>query len=152
MNELSNLKPPRGAVKTRKRLGRGVGSGLGKTSGHGHKGQEQRKSKDVGPAFEGGQMPMQRRLPKIGFTNIFAKKLATVNVSDLVIFQPGARVDEIALRVVGLVKGRWDGIKILGDGDLAVALTVVADKFTRTAQEKILAAGGTAEVPSRENA
>lgn len=152
MNELSNLKPPRGAVKTRKRLGRGVGSGLGKTAGHGHKGQGQRKSKDVGPAFEGGQMPMQRRLPKIGFTNIFAKKLATVNVSDLVIFMPGARVDEIALRTVGLVKGRWDGIKILGDGDLAVALTVVANKFTRTAQEKILAAGGTAEAATRENA
>jgi len=152
MNELSNLRPPRGAVKTRKRLGRGVGSGLGKTSGHGHKGQEQRKSKDVGPAFEGGQMPMQRRLPKIGFTNIFAKKLVTVNVSDLAQFQAGTRVDEIVLRTVGLVKGRCDGIKILGDGDLGVALTVVANKFTRSAQDKIQAAGGTAELATRENA
>ncbi len=147
MNELSNLRPPRGAVKTRKRLGRGVGSGLGKTSGHGHKGQEQRKSRDVGPAFEGGQMPIQRRLPKIGFTNIFAKKYATLNVGELAIFPAGSTVDETALRVVGLVKGRIDGVKILGDGDLGVALTVVAAKFTASAQAKIVAAGGTAQNP-----
>lgn len=149
MNELSNLRPPRGATKTRKRLGRGVGSGLGKTAGKGHKGQKARKSPDVGTYFEGGQMPMQRRLPKIGFTNIFAKKFATVNVSELAIFQAGARVDETALRTVGLVKGRWDGIKILGDGELTNALTIVADKFTRQASEKILAAGGTAEVAAK---
>jgi large subunit ribosomal protein L15 len=149
MNELSNLRPPRGATKTRKRLGRGVGSGLGKTAGKGHKGQKARKSPDVGTYFEGGQMPMQRRLPKIGFTNIFAKKFATVNVSELAIFQAGARVDETALRTVGLVKGRWHGIKILGDGELTNALTIVADKFTRQASEKILAAGGTAEVAAK---
>jgi large subunit ribosomal protein L15 len=146
MNELSNLRPPRGAVKTKKRIGRGVGSGLGKTSGHGHKGQEQRKSKDIGPQFEGGQMPLQRRLPKIGFVNIFAKKYATVNVADLAGYNAGAIVTEASLRENGLVKGRCDGIKILGDGDLGVALTVVADKFTQSAAAKIQAAGGTAQV------
>ncbi|MFZ4578009.1 MAG: 50S ribosomal protein L15 [Myxococcota bacterium] len=148
MNELSNLRPPRGATKTRKRLGRGVGSGLGKTAGKGHKGQKARKSPDVGTYFEGGQMPMQRRLPKIGFTNIFAKKFVTVNVAELTRFPAGARVDEVLLRATGLIKGRFDAIKILGDGDLDRALTVVADKFTRTAEEKITAAGGTVEKTS----
>lgn len=148
MNELSNLRPPRGATKTRKRLGRGVGSGLGKTSGKGHKGQKARKSPDVGNYFEGGQMPLQRRLPKIGFVNIFAKKLATVNVSALTVFEAGTRVDEEMLRRAGLVKGRIDGVKILGDGELDVALTVVADKFTRGASDKIAAAGGSFEVKS----
>jgi len=145
MNELSNMRPPRGAVKTKKRIGRGVGSGLGKTAGHGHKGQEQRKSKDIGPQFEGGQMPLQRRLPKIGFVNIFAKQYATVNVGALASFGAGATVDEAALRGEGLIKGRCDGIKILGDGELTVALTVVADKFTKQASEKIQAAGGKAQ-------
>ena len=142
-NELSNLQPPRGATKTRKRLGRGVGSGLGKTSGKGHKGQKARKSPDVGVYFEGGQTPLQRRLPKIGFKNIFALKFATVNVGDLGVFEAGARVDEVMLRRANLVKGRFDAVKILGDGELDRALTVVAQKFTKQASEKIAAAGGT---------
>lgn len=145
MNELSQLKAPRGANKQTKRLGRGVGSGLGKTAGKGHKGQLARKSSDVGNGFEGGQMPIQRRLPKIGFTNIFRTHLAPVNVGDLAIFEAGARVDENALRTVGLVRGRWDGVKILGDGELDRALTVVATKFSAAAAEKISAAGGKTE-------
>lgn len=145
-NELSNLRPPRGAVKTRKRLGRGPGSGLGKTAGKGHKGQKARKSPDVGTYFEGGQTPLQRRIPKSGFTNIFRTIYATVNVEDLSIFEAGAKVDETALRAVGLVKGRFDGIKILGNGEIDRALTVVAAKFTAQAADKIQAAGGRAEV------
>ncbi len=145
MKELSNLQAPRGANRQTKRLGRGPGSGQGKTAGKGHKGQLARKSPDVGNSFEGGQMPIQRRLPKIGFTNIFRTRLASVNVGDLVIFEANTRIDEITLRAVGLVRGRWDGVKILGDGDLDRALTVVADKFSETAQTKIAAAGGTAE-------
>jgi large subunit ribosomal protein L15 len=145
-NELSSLRPPRGAVKTRKRLGRGVGSGLGKTAGKGHKGQLARKSPDVGTYFEGGQTPLQRRIPKSGFTNIFRTIYATVNVEDLAIFEAGAKVDEIALRAVGLVKGRIDGVKILGNGELDRALTVVAHKFTGQAADKIQAAGGRAEL------
>lgn len=146
MNELSNLRPPRGATKTRKRLGRGPGSGLGKTAGRGHKGQLARKSPDVGTYFEGGQMPIQRRLPKIGFTNIFRTQYATVNVGDLSVFEAGARVDEAMLRRAGLVKGRCDAVKILGDGQIDRALTVVAAKFTKQAQDKIAAAGGSVEV------
>lgn len=145
-NELSNLRPPRGAVKTRKRLGRGPGSGLGKTAGKGHKGQLARKSPDVGTYFEGGQTPLQRRIPKSGFTNIFRTIYATVNVEDLSIFEAGAKVDEVALRAVGLVKGRIDGVKILGNGEIDRALTVVASKFTAQAADKIQAAGGRAEV------
>ena len=147
MKELSNLQAPRGANRQTKRLGRGPGSGQGKTAGKGHKGQLARKSSDVGPAFEGGQMPIQRRLPKIGFTNIFRTRLAPVNVGDLVIFEANTTVDEITLRAAGLVRGRWDGVKILGDGDLDRALTVVASKFSQTAQDKIAAAGGAAQVP-----
>ena len=145
MNELSQLKAPRGANKSPKRLGRGPGSGLGKTSGRGHKGQKSRKSPDLGTGFEGGQMPLQRRLPKIGFTNIFRTHLASVNVGDLVVFEPGTRVTESALRAFGLVKGRWDGVKILGDGELDRPLTIVADKFSQSAQDKITAAGGSVE-------
>lgn len=146
MKELSNLQPPAGATRNRKRLGRGTGSGLGKTAGRGHKGQGQRKSGNVGAHFEGGQMPMQRRLPKIGFTNLFRTNYATVNVSELRRFAAGAQVDEAALREVGLVKGACDGVKILGNGDLDRALTVKATRFTAGAAQKIQAAGGTAEV------
>ena len=143
MNELSNLRPPRGATKTRKRLGRGVGSGLGKTSGRGHKGQLARKSPDVGTGFEGGQMPIQRRLPKIGFRNIFALKWASVNVGSLSVFEAGSRVDEETLRAHRLVRGRCDAIKVLGDGEIDRALTIVAHQFSKTAADKIAAAGGT---------
>lgn len=145
MKELSNLQAPRGANRDTKRLGRGPGSGQGKTAGKGHKGQLARKSPDVGNSFEGGQMPIQRRLPKIGFTNIFRKRFAPVNVSDLAIFEPNSRIDEMTLRAVGLVRGNWDGVKILGNGDLDRALTVVADKFSATAQDKIAKAGGTCQ-------
>lgn len=146
MKELSTLKPPKGANRDRKRLGRGTGSGLGKTAGRGHKGQHARKSGGVRPGFEGGQMPMQRRLPKFGFTNIFRTIYATVNISSLTRFDAGSEVDEAALRRVGLVKGRFDGIKVLGDGDLDRALTVRVHKFSASAAEKISAAGGKAEV------
>jgi large subunit ribosomal protein L15 len=147
MKELSSLKPPAGARHSRKRLGRGTGSGLGKTAGRGHKGQRARKSGNVGPHFEGGQMPMSRRLPKFGFTNIFRKTWAVLNVSDLAErFEAGAVIDEAALRAVGLVKGRFDGIKVLGDGDLSHAFTIQAHKFSASAQAKIEAAGGRAEV------
>ena len=145
MKELSNLQAPRGANQPTRRLGRGVGSGLGKTSGKGHKGQLSRKSPDVGNSFEGGQMPIQRRLPKIGFTNIFRTRFAPVNVGDLAVFEANSRIDEMALRAVGLVRGRWDGVKILGDGDLDRPLVVVADKFSETAQAKIASAGGTCQ-------
>ncbi len=142
MKELSNLQAPRGANVQTRRLGRGIGSGLGQTAGKGHKGQLARKSPDVGNSFEGGQLPIQRRLPKIGFTNLFRTRFAPVNVGDLAIFEPGSRVDEMALRAVRLVNGNWDGIKILGGGDLDRALTVVADKFSESAQAKIAQAGG----------
>ena len=146
MNELSTLKPPAGATHKRKRLGRGIGSRLGKTAGRGHKGMGQRKSGNVRAGFEGGQMPLQRRLPKVGFTNIFRKQFATINVSELARFDAGSRVDEKALREAGLVKGKNDGVKIMGDGELSIALTVVATKFTSGAKTKIEAAGGTVEV------
>ncbi|HAN32125.1 MAG TPA: 50S ribosomal protein L15 [Myxococcales bacterium] len=146
MNELSNLKAPKGATHKRKRLGRGIGSRLGKTAGRGHGGMGQRKSGNVGAWFEGGQMPLQRRLPKVGFTNIFRKEYATVNVSELAAFEAGTRIDEAVLRGAGLVKGKNDGLKILGNGDLTVSLHIVADKFTSGAKSKIEAAGGTAEV------
>lgn len=146
MKELSNLRPPKGATKNRKRRGRGIGTGLGETGGRGYKGAGQRKSAKRPTYFEGGQMPLNRRLPKIGFYNIFAKSWAVVNVGDLSRFEAGARVDEAALREAGLVKGRFDGLKILGDGNVDVALTVVATKFSSSAAEKITAAGGTMEV------
>ncbi len=146
MNELSNLRPPAGATKKRKRLGRGIGSRLGKTAGRGHKGMGQRKSGNVGAWFEGGQMPLQRRLPKVGFTNIFRKQWGTVNIGDLDRFDAGTKVDEALLRQHGLIKGKKHGLKILGDGELPVALHIVADKFTAAAKTKIEAAGGTAEV------
>lgn len=147
MKELSNLQAPRGANRQTKRLGRGPGSGQGKTAGKGHKGQLSRKSPDVGNSFEGGQMPIQRRLPKIGFTNIFRTRFAPVNVGDLVVFEANSRVDEMALRAVGLVRGNWDGVKILGDGNLDRPLVIVAHKFSQTAQTKIAQAGGSCEPP-----
>ncbi len=146
MNELSNLRPPKGATRKGKRLGRGIGSRTGKTAGHGHKGMGQRKSGNSPARFEGGQMPLQRRLPKIGFTNIFRKQWLTINVGDLERFAAGTKVDEALLRQLNLVKGRADGLKILGDGELPHGLQVVADKFTASAVAKIEAAGGSVEV------
>jgi large subunit ribosomal protein L15 len=143
--ELSNLKPKKGARHAKKRVGRGPGSGHGKTSGRGEKGQKSRSGFSRQPGFEGGQMPLHRRLPKRGFTNIFKTDYAVVNLSDLERFDNGATVDETALRQAGLVKGQHDGIKVLGNGKLSKKLTVAATKFSATAKSAIEAAGGTVQ-------
>ena len=142
---LSDLKPPAGQTHSRKRVGRGMGSGLGKTSGKGHKGARAISGYSIMRGFEGGQMPLHRRLPKRGFTNIFKKENAVVNVSDLERFDNGATVDENALRGAGLVKGAAAGIKILGDGKLTKKLSVHATKFSASARKQIEAAGGTCQ-------
>ncbi|HUP58964.1 MAG TPA: 50S ribosomal protein L15 [Thermoanaerobaculia bacterium] len=143
--ELSNLKPKKGSRHAKKRVGRGPGSGHGKTAGRGEKGQKSRSGFSRQMGFEGGQMPLHRRLPKRGFTNIFKRDYAVVNVSDLERFDSGATVDEASLRSAGLVKGRHDGIKILGDGKLTRKLTVTATKFSASARKQIEAAGGTCQ-------
>ena len=143
--ELSNLKPKKGARHAKKRVGRGPGSGHGKTAARGEKGQKSRSGFSRQPGFEGGQMPLHRRLPKRGFTNIFKKEYAIVNVADLERFDNGATVDEAALREAGLVKGQHDGLKILGTGELTKKVTVVAKKFSKTAKAAIEKAGGTAQ-------
>lgn len=140
--ELSNLKPKKGSRRPRKRVGRGPGSGHGKTSGRGEKGQKSRSGYSRMLGFEGGQMPLHRRLPKRGFTNIFKKEYAVLNLSDLERFEAGTTVDESALRKAGVVKGRFAGIKVLGDGEITKKLTVHAHKFSKTAKERIEAAGG----------
>lgn len=144
--KLHNLTPAQGANTTEKRLGRGIGSGLGKTSGKGHKGQWARSGGGVRPGFEGGQMPLARRIPKRGFNNIFAAKMATVNVSSLEIFKEGTEVDAELLLASGLVKNIDNGVKILGNGEITKNLTVKADAFSASAKEKIEKAGGKAEV------
>ncbi len=144
--KLNELKPALGSVTAPKRLGRGIGSGLGKTSGKGHKGAKARSGGGKGPGFEGGQMPLTRRLPKRGFTNIFATEYAIVNVSKLDMFEDGAVVGAKELIEAGLIKKELDGVKILGNGDLTKKLTVRAAKFTGAAKEKIEALGGKAEV------
>jgi large subunit ribosomal protein L15 len=147
--KLHDLRPNAGGgVKPKKRLGRGIGSGLGKTSGKGHKGQNARSGGGVRPGFEGGQMPLFRRMPKRGFTNIFATVYATVNIEELNRFENNTVVTPELLFSEGIVKkGKAkDGIKILGDGELTVKLTVQAQKFSKTAAEKIEAAGGKVEV------
>jgi large subunit ribosomal protein L15 len=143
---LGKLQPHRGAKKRPKRVGRGPGSGHGKTACKGHKGQKARSGAPIRPGFEGGQMPLQRRLPKRGFRNIFKERFALVNVRDLNRFPAGAVVDTEALQKAGLVKQIYDGVKILGDGDLQVAVTVKAHKFTEAARKKIEAAAGKVEV------
>ncbi|MCA9582128.1 MAG: 50S ribosomal protein L15 [Myxococcales bacterium] len=144
---LSRLRPPQGAVRGEKRRGRGPGSGLGKTSGKGMKGQKARHPNGFSKlGFEGGQMPLYRRIPKFGFKNIFALDVATVNVSDLGRFEAGQTVDIPTLLQSGLVKGRPDRIKILGKGDLDRALTVSAHAFSKGAQEKIEKAGGSVTI------
>ena len=145
--KLHELQPAKGSVKDVKRIGRGHGSGQGKTAGKGHKGQKARSGGSIRPGFEGGQMPLQRRMPKRGFNNIFAKEYATVNVSELEKrFESGAVVDAQSLIESGAIKNARDGIKILGNGELTKSLTVKAVKFTAAAQEKIEKAGGKAEV------
>ena len=144
--KLHELSPAPGSNKPVKRIGRGPASGQGKTAGKGHKGQKARAGRGMRPGFEGGQMPLQRRLPKRGFNNIFAKEIAIVNVSALNdAFEAGAVVDAAALIEKGLVKKELDGIKILGNGELTKALTVKANAFSKEAKAKIEAAGGAAE-------
>jgi large subunit ribosomal protein L15 len=144
--KLSNMKAPRGSSQVRKRVGRGQGSGLGKTAGRGGKGQKARTGNMHFEGFEGGQMPLQRRLPKFGFLNPLRKEFVPVNVLALSRFESGAVVDPEALKRVGLVRQELDGIKILGDGELDRPLTVRAHRFSKTAREKIEKAGGKAEV------
>ncbi|OEU67655.1 MAG: 50S ribosomal protein L15 [Desulfobacterales bacterium PC51MH44] len=144
--KLNELSPPNGSRKPRKRLGRGVGSGTGKTAGRGTKGQNSRSGGGVRPGFEGGQMPLHRRLPKRGFTNIFKKKIAVINIHDLAKFESGSIVDEAALVRMGLVKGQRDGIKLLGQGEIKIPLTVKVNGVSKGAKEKIIAAGGNIEV------
>ena len=143
--DLSHLKPAPGSRKKRKRVGRGPGSGLGKTSGRGHKGAGARSGGSVPPGYEGGQMPLSRRLPKRGFHNPFRKEYAIVNLGSLERFDAGATVDADGLRERGLVRGRKQKVKILAKGDLGKALTVRADAFSAKAREIIVARGGTAE-------
>ncbi len=142
---LSKLAKPEGATKKKTRKGRGVGSGLGKTAGRGQKGQFAR-TRGFKLHFEGGQTPIQRRLPKRGFNNPFPVATQAINVGDLEVFGAGAKVDEAALRDHGLIKGKCDRIKILGDGELTKAVTVSAHSFSRSAAEKIAKAGGKALV------
>jgi len=144
--KLYELAPSAGTTKDAKRVGRGHGSGSGKTSGRGHKGQNARSGGGVRLGFEGGQMPIYRRLPKRGFTNIFATNYAEVKVSDFNIFEDGAVVDAKALKEAGVIKKACDGIKVLGNGSIEKKITVQAKKFTASAKEKIEAAGGKAEV------
>jgi large subunit ribosomal protein L15 len=144
--KLHELLPPDGSRRSRKRVGRGVGSGHGKTAGRGSKGHNSRSGGGVRPGFEGGQMPLHRRLPKHGFTNIFKKKIVVINIRDLARFESGSIVDEAALVRVGLVKGRRDGIKLLGKGEITFPLTVKVNGASKNAREKILAAGGNIEV------
>ena len=144
---LHELSPVAGSKKDVKRIGRGHGSGWGKTSGKGHKGQKARSGGSIRPGFEGGQMPLQRRVPKRGFNNIFRKKIVALNLKQLETkFDNGAVVDVEALRNAGLVKNSFDGVKILGNGELTKSLTVKVDGFSAAAKEAIEKAGGKAEV------
>ena len=133
--KLHELKPAEGATSARKRLGRGIGSGLGKTSGKGHKGAKARSGGGKRPGFEGGQMPLTMRLPKRGFTNNFRKEYVAINISRLDVFEDGATVGPVELIEMGIIKKIGDGIKIMGDGELNKKLTVQANKFTATAKE-----------------
>ena len=144
--KLNELSPAPGSRKVAFRVGRGLGSGNGKTSGKGQKGQKSRSGGGVRTGFEGGQMPLYRRLPKRGFKNIFADVYAEVNVETLNRFEDGATVDAVALIEAGVLKNVRDGVRILGNGELTKKLTVVANGFTKSAQEKIEAAGGKIEV------
>ena len=146
MYNLSNLSPAEGSTHRAKRVGRGPSSGNGKTAGRGQKGQKSRAGGSPRVGFEGGQMPLSRRLPKRGFKNIFAKNIAIVNVEALNCFDGSEAVDIVALRNAGLVRGKVDGVKILGCGDLNVKLNVIVDAVSASAREKIEKAGGSIEV------
>jgi large subunit ribosomal protein L15 len=143
--KLHELRPPEGSRKKRRRVGRGEGSGSGKTAGRGTKGQNSRSGGGVSVGFEGGQMPLQRRIPKRGFTNIFKKKYEIINVKDLRNFASGETIDKEKLREAGLIK-KSVGLKLLGVGEISHPLTIKIDKVSRAAREKIESAGGTVEV------
>ena len=145
MLTLGNLSPNKGANRERKRVGRGQGSGRGRTATRGHKGAKSRSGYGTRPGFEGGQMPLQRRLPKRGFNNIFRKEYTIVHVSDLEVFDAGSRVDREALIQVGLIDKRTTLIKVLANGELSKSLTVAVDKISQGARTKIESAGGTVE-------
>ena len=144
--KLNELSPAPGSHKAPRRLGRGVGSGRGKTAGRGTKGYNSRSGGGVRPGYEGGQMPLHRRLPKRGFANIFRKNIAVINVRDLDKFDKDSVVDEAALVAAGLVKGKKDGIKLLGHGEIKHSLQVKVNQISKSAREKIEAAGGKVEV------
>ena len=143
---IHDLSPLKGAKRKRKRVGRGPGSGHGKTSCRGHKGQKSRSGGRVRPGFEGGQMPLKRRVPKRGFTNIFKKKYALIHVRDLERFSPDTELDAEALRNAGLVKSLKDAVKLLGDGEISHPVTVKVSKASKSARDKIEAAGGKVEI------
>jgi large subunit ribosomal protein L15 len=145
--KLHELSPAAGSKKEVKRIGRGPASGQGKTAGKGHKGQKARAGRGMQIGFEGGQMPLQRRLPKRGFVNIFAKNIVTVNVGTLnAKFDDGAVIDIDALKAAGIIKNGFDGVKVLSSGELTKKFTVKANAYSNAAKEKIEAAGGKAEV------
>ena len=144
---LSRLRAPEGATRKKRRVGRGPGSGLGKTGGRGQKGQKARQPGNIHKLnFEGGQMPLARRVPKFGFTNIFAKKTAEVNVKDLARFDAGTRVDVVTLHESGLINGNYDRVKVLGNGEIDRSLTLAVHAVSKGARAKIEAAGGTIEI------
>ncbi len=143
---IHKLSPAEGSRRKRKRVGRGPGSGHGKTSCRGHKGQNSRSGGGVRPGFEGGQMPLQRRLPKRGFNNIFRKHYSIINIKDLSGFEPNSSVDSESLRKAGLVKKERDGIKLLGNGEISHPLNIQVHKVSKGAKEKIEASGGKVEV------
>ncbi len=144
--KLHELTPAYGSTKEAKRIGRGHGSGNGKTAGKGHKGQKARAGRGMHPGFEGGQMPLQRRIPKRGFNNIFAEESVAINIAALEVFEDGAVVDAAALQAKGIIKKADIPVKVLGNGKLTKKLTVKLNAYSESAKEKITAAGGTAEV------
>ena len=144
--KIHDLSPVEGSRKQKKRVGRGPGSGHGKTSCRGHKGQKSRSGGSIPPGFEGGQMPLQRRLPKRGFTNIFKKQYVLINIRDLNRFDPNSTLGIEALKNAGLVKRNKDGIKLLGDGEISHPVMIKVHKVSKTARDKIEAAGGKVEV------
>ena len=144
--KLNELSPAKGSRKAPNRLGRGVGSGTGKTAGRGTKGYNSRSGGGVRPGYEGGQMPLHRRLPKRGFANMFRKNIAVINIRDLKRFDKGSLVDEAALVQAGLVSGKRDGIKLLAHGEIDYALDIKISKISQSAREKVEAAGGKVEV------
>lgn len=143
--ELNNLRPSAGSTKNRKRIGRGTGSGHGKTATKGHKGQKARSGGSIKAGFEGGQMPLQRRLPKRGFTPLDRVEYSLVNISKLDIYESGSVIDVMSLVSKGLIKSNRFAVKILGNGDLSKSFKIVANKFSQTAKDKIVAAGGSFE-------